>query len=122
VNVIFTPKFAGTRYGAAVLNDGNGNVIAAGYVQGTGVGPQVNFLPGAQSTIPASGLSYTGQVAVDGSGSLYITDSANNRVLKETQAASTYTQSSIGSGFNRPLGIAVDGAGIVYMPTPTTTA
>jgi hypothetical protein len=70
VNVIFTPKFAGTRHGAAVLNDGNGNVIAAGYVQGTGVGPQVNFLPGAQSTIPASGLSYTGQVAVDGSGSL----------------------------------------------------
>jgi sugar lactone lactonase YvrE len=115
VNVIFNPKFSGTRYGAAVLKDGSGNVIAAGYVQGTGVGPQVNFLPGAQSTIPAAGLSYTGQVAVDGSGSLYITDSANNRVLKETRAASTYTQSSIGSGFYQPMGIAVDGAGIVYV-------
>jgi sugar lactone lactonase YvrE len=115
VNVIFTAKFAGTRYGAAVLKDGSGNVIAAGYVQGTGVGPQVNFLPGAQSTMPAAGLSYTGQVAVDGSGSLYITDWGHNRVLKETQAASTYTQSSIGSGFYQPMGIAVDGAGIVYI-------
>jgi sugar lactone lactonase YvrE len=115
VNVIFTPKFAGTRYGAAVLKDGSGNVIAAGYVQGTGVGPQVNFLPGAQSTIPAAGLSYTGQVAVDGSGSLYITDWANNRVLKETQAANTYTQSTIGSGFNAPMGIAVDGSGNIYI-------
>ncbi len=115
INVTFTPKSAGTRYGAAVLMDTSGNVIATGYVQGTGVGPQVNFLPGAQSTIPAAGVSYTGQVAVDGSGSLYITDSANNRVLKETQAASTYTQSSIGSGFYQPMGIAVDGAGIVYI-------
>ena len=115
LNVSFTPKFAGTRYGAAVLKDTSDNVIATGYVQGTGVGPQLNFLPGIQSTILVAGLSYTGQVAVDGSGSLYITDWTNNRVLKETQAAGTYAQSILGSGFNTPLGIAVDGAGIVYI-------
>ena len=64
VNVNFTPRFAGTRYGAVVLYDSNGNAIATGYVQGTGVGPQVNFLPGTQSVISAAGLSYPTGVAV----------------------------------------------------------
>ena len=48
VNVTFTPKFAGTRYGAVQLKDISGNVIATRYLQGTGVGPQMNFLPNTE--------------------------------------------------------------------------
>src|SRR5271157_6346788 len=33
VNVTFTPQFAGTRYGAVVLRNSNGNPIATGYVR-----------------------------------------------------------------------------------------
>ena len=61
VNVIFTPEFAGTRYGAVVLNDNNGNVIATDYLQGTGVGPQINFLPGTESTVTSSGVAGPGK-------------------------------------------------------------
>jgi sugar lactone lactonase YvrE len=115
VNVTFKPRFAGNRYGGAVLYSSGGNVIATGYVQGFGVGPQINFLPGIQSVIPAAGLSYTGQVAVDASGNIYITDWLHNRVLKETPSAGTYTQSTIGSGLYQPMGVAVDGSGNVYI-------
>ena len=43
VTVTFTPSVAGTRYGAVVLLDGSGNTIATDYLQGTGLGPQLNF-------------------------------------------------------------------------------
>ena len=45
VNVQFMPGFAGTRIGAVVLTNSTGSVIATGYVQGSGVGPQVSFSP-----------------------------------------------------------------------------
>jgi sugar lactone lactonase YvrE len=51
VGVAFTPARAGTRYGAVELLNLSGDVIATGYVQGTGVGPLVNFLPGTQSIV-----------------------------------------------------------------------
>src|SRR6516225_10686674 len=49
IDAIFTPKFAGVRYGAALLIDGNGNAIATGYVHGSGVGPQMGFSTGSNS-------------------------------------------------------------------------
>jgi Chitobiase/beta-hexosaminidase C-terminal domain/Beta-propeller repeat/NHL repeat len=107
---IFTPKFAGTRYGAAELNDYSGNVLATIYLQGTGLGPEVNFLPGTESTI-GSGLTMPGGLVVDGSGNLYI--AANGQVLKETPSASGYSQSVL---FNNRSGLlAVDGAGNLYI-------
>jgi streptogramin lyase len=119
VDVTFTPGFAGTRYGAAELQDGSGNVIATGYVQGTGTGPLVNFLPGVQSTIVSSPnvVNRLG-VAMDGSGNLYIADSSHQRVVKETPSNGTYTQSTIASTSPAtPSHIAVDGAGCVYIHT-----
>jgi sugar lactone lactonase YvrE len=115
MNVIFTPRFAGTRFGALVLNGNNGNVIATGYLQGTGVGPQVNFLPGAQSVLPVTGLSTPTGVAVDASGNVYIVDSNNSRLLKEALSAGNYTQSTIATGLLAAYGVAVDGGGNVYV-------
>jgi len=114
VNVTFTPTAPGGRYGAAELTDSLGNAIATGYVQGTGVGPQVSFPPGVQSTI-GSGLNRPSNVAVDASGNVYIADTGNSRVLRETLSGGSYSQSTIGSGFNAPTGVAVDWSGNVYI-------
>jgi len=119
VKVSFTPKYAGARYGAAELLDGSGKVLAIGYLQGTGVGPRMNFQPGSQSVVasPAhNGLSEAQWVAVDSSGNVYIADYFNARVLKETPSAGGYTQSVIPiNGSVYPLGIAVDGSGNLYI-------
>jgi hypothetical protein len=118
VNVTFTAQYAGTRYGAVVLRNSNGNPIATGYVQGTGVGPQVSFLPGAQLTVD-SFVNPWG-AAVDGNGNLYVADNGNlsnlpSGVYKETLSGGRYVKSAIGSGFLTANGVAVDGAGNVYV-------
>jgi sugar lactone lactonase YvrE len=119
VNVSFTPKFAGTRYGAAELLDGSGNVLTTGYFQGTGVGPQITFQPGAQTVVAntaINGLSADQWIAVDGSGNVYIADYFNGQVVKETPSAGGYTQSIV--PINGPIvaqGIALDGSGNLYI-------
>jgi DNA-binding beta-propeller fold protein YncE len=123
VDVTFTPKASGSRYGAVELLDNSGNMIATGYVQGTGVGPQVNFLPGAESTVAdweSNGLLWPQGVAVDASGNVYIADSNHNRVLKETPSAGGYTQSTVPTGsLNYPNQVAVDGGGNIYIADTT---
>jgi sugar lactone lactonase YvrE len=121
INVTFTPIFPGTRYGAVVL-ESSGGVVATAYLQGTGTGPQVNFMPGTQSVVAnaaKNGLFDPEGVAVDGSGNVYIADAVNNRVLKETLSAGSYTQSvvanSANNGITYPNWIAVDGSGNVYI-------
>jgi sugar lactone lactonase YvrE len=116
VNVTFTPTLAGSRYGAVVLIDSSGNLLGTTYLQGTGTGPQVNFLPGTEIAVPSSTLAFPFGVAVDGNGNVYIADTINNRVLKETYSASSYTESTVTtSALSGPLGIAVDGAGNLYI-------
>jgi predicted outer membrane repeat protein len=114
VNVRLSPKFAGTRTGAVVLSGANGTVATA-YVSGIGAGPQLAFSPGTQSTVLPSLAVNPAQIAIDGSGSIYIADTANNQVLKETASGGTYTQSTVGSGLSSPAGVAVDAAGNVYI-------
>jgi hypothetical protein len=52
---------------------------------------------------------------VDGSDNVYIADTYNNQVLKETLVAGSYTQSIVYSGTGQPQGIAVDGNENVYI-------
>ena len=116
VNVTFTPKYAGTRAGAVVLEDSSGTILATGYMNGTGTGPQVNFLPGTQSTVITSALNWPQGIAVDASGSVFIADTDHGRVVKETLAGGNYSESVIGKGLlASPAGIALDGAGNVYV-------
>jgi sugar lactone lactonase YvrE len=76
---------------------------------------QVVHFSGAQSTI-GGGLAYPQGVAVDGKGNVYIADSFNNRVLKETFSAGNYAQSTVPAiGLTDPWGVAVDGSGNVYI-------
>ena len=122
VAVSFTPKFSGTRYGAAELLDGSGNVLATAYLLGTGVGPQLTFLPGTQTVVanyPNNRLNVPSGVAVDGDGNVYIADQDNFQVLKEAPSAGGYTQSVIANiatnGLYSPEGVAVDGGGNLYI-------
>lgn len=114
VNVTFSPVLAGTRYGAVEIEDGAGNMLDTGYIEGTGIGPQITFLPGVESTIQAN--SHPGGVAVDGSGNVYIADAANSRVLKETLSGGAYTESTVPtSSLLSPEGVAVDASGSIYI-------
>jgi sugar lactone lactonase YvrE len=116
INVTFTPRFAGTRYGAVVLEDTSGNVVASTYLEGTGTGPQVNFSPGTETTVPTSVLSFPSSIALDGNEAIYIADTDNNRILKETPSAGTYTETVVpSSALSNPSGIAIDGAGNLYI-------
>src|SRR5208283_4211413 len=115
IDVGFWPANPGARYGAAELLDGSGNVVATAYIYGTGSGPQMNFLPGSESTV-GSGLSHLRGVAADGNGNIYIADSGNNVVLEETWQGGGYSLNTVASvGLSLPWGVAVDGAGNVYI-------
>jgi sugar lactone lactonase YvrE len=76
---------------------------------------QTAHFSGVQNPL-GSGLSSPGGVAVDGSGNVYIADTSNNRILKETLDSGAYTQSTVvSSGLLNPQGVAVDGSGNLYI-------
>jgi sugar lactone lactonase YvrE len=121
VDVTFTPRSTGTSYGAVVLRDGSGNVLATGYIYGTGLGPQLVFSPGSQSTVANSainGLYKPNGVAVDGIGTLYIANTHGTNVIKVTTGGSQTRladSTPAGGSLILPFGVAVDGAGNVYI-------
>ena len=121
----FTPQYSGPRYGAVTLYSET-EPIATGYAQGTGTGPQVNFLPGTGSTLKTTNTLYGPySLAVDGSGNIYtvnqIIGTTTDQVLKETPSAGGYTGSIVANNSNGladASSVAVDGNGSVYIADP----
>ncbi len=119
VDVNFAPLSAGTRNGAVELQDSFGSPLASAYVTGTGVAPQLAFIPGVQTTVASdatAGLSNPVGVAVDGNNNLYVADWANDRVIMLPWSDGAYGSAiGVGAGLSGPTGVTVDGAGNVYI-------
>jgi len=114
VNVTFTPKASGTRYGAVTLTDGSSTVLATSYVYGTGNGPQIVFTSGPLSTISTI-LSSPDGVAVDGNGNVYVAYQDRTIVYEILAAGGYSTTVEVASGFTWLSSIAVDGSGNVFV-------
>lgn len=127
VNVTFSPKVSGTRYGAVVLQDSQREAIktrhipmATGYLTGVGKGAQ---LIRSESPILRIGTGWIlpWGVELDTAGNIYVANyprqpyESGGSVIRETPVAGGYRQTTIGSGFVGPSGIAVDGAGNIYV-------
>ena len=118
VNIVFSPKFPGLRNGAVVFKDPNGNEIASGTIEGSGVGPQVGFLPGNQSTLTGGFTSPRG-IAVDGDGNVFVVDffarqvkellAVNGRIPASPTVKVVATMSGLLDG------LAIDGKGNLYV-------
>ncbi len=164
VQVEFAPKLPGLRPGAVEITDGSGNVVTTTLIQGVALGPQISFdgtppsqLVGDQNpnigwggvaidgygdlffpngeragegvapavyelfddgTLKTVGTGFTSPqgVAIDGAGTLYVTDTGTNTVVEVPQGcAASSCQRTLDGGFYLPYGIAVDGAGNVYV-------
>jgi sugar lactone lactonase YvrE len=118
VDVTFTPKSPGPRYGAVELLSSTGTVIATGYVYGYGTEPEINFLPGTLSTL-GSGFYQPGAVAVDASGDVFVADTFNDAIKELVAVGGSIPASpvirTLSSSFLQPYGVAVDGSGNVFV-------
>jgi DNA-binding beta-propeller fold protein YncE len=77
---------------------------------------------GAGNGAPGSGageFDHPGAVAVDGSGTAYVADTLNNRIVKLSAAGAVLGEWGARGGadgrFHNPDGVAVDAAGVVYV-------
>ncbi len=116
VNVTFTPLYPGTRFGAIefMTTDAVPRLFAQAYVYGTGLGPQVVFLPGIEN-YNFGNLGTQATVAVDGNDNIFAT-SSSNPIAYEYTAASGYSNAIVLPGNYTTLSdINTDGAGDVYL-------
>jgi len=115
IKASFTPSSPGIHYGAIVVLDGSGTVLATAYLNGKGLGPLAAFLPGTPSTV-GSGLNGPQGVYADGVGNVYIANTLGNSVIKVPFSGGAYgTPITITTDTGDPGGVAVDGAGNVYV-------
>jgi hypothetical protein len=79
VAVTFAPLQPGLRYGAVLLKDPSGNVLATAYLTGTGTGAQVLFPPGTQTMLTPDTTTYWPEgLAVDSQFNLFFVDGNSN--------------------------------------------
>ena len=138
--VTFAPLGPGLRTAPLTVTDGNSASYAIGLV-GTGNAPQISIAPGNISTVIGNGtvgypggsssltaeLDHPSASVVDGSGTVYIADAANNAVRKikagvittiaGTGSAGFGGDGSVASGarLSNPTALALDAAGDIFI-------
>ena len=119
VNVVLRPQVSGSRYGAVVLQDASGKLLATAYLSGSGIAPQISFPPGRQQLISVGLLNPSG-VTVDAAGNVFVAEIGTGNIYKETVSGSgpgnsSFAKSTIASGLNQPSALALDGVGNLYV-------
>jgi len=116
---------AGNVYVADSGNNRIRKITAAGQVTTLAGDGTAGFADTAPSV--AARFSFPGGVAVDGAGNVYVADTANHSIRKITATGQVTTLAGNGTTagivngtgvnarFNNPYGVAVDGAGNVYV-------
>jgi sugar lactone lactonase YvrE len=114
---------AGNVYVADTLNYRIRKITPAGDVSTLAGDGTNSFADGPGAT---ARFNTPQDVAADGTGNLYVADASNNRIRKITPAGDVTTLAGDGTGayldglstaarFNRPRGVALDGAGNLYV-------
>ena len=119
VNIVFKPQSPGLRSGELILVNSTGSVLGTTALPGTGIGPQVSFLP---STLTVLGGGFNGpqNLAVNALGDIFVGDTYNYAVKEIPPGCTTAgcVTTLVASGFNEPDGIAMDSAGNIYVASP----
>jgi YVTN family beta-propeller protein len=144
VLVAFTPHAPGLRTGAVQILDPAGNLLFQTLLSNTSTAAQVVVFPGEIGTAAGNGQAGFGGdngpanlaalntpygIIVDAAGNLFIADLYNHRIRKVDAATHVITTiAGLGSAgysgdggpaaaaeLNQPLGVALDGAGNVYI-------
>jgi sugar lactone lactonase YvrE len=115
VSLGFLPTLPGLRLGSAVIYDNSNVPTLTIPAIGTGLGSQLSFGFAAPTSIVSTttpAFNGPSAVTVDASNNLFIADSLNNRIVEQPAVG---TQRNVGTGFTYPIGMAVDGAGNLYV-------
>jgi hypothetical protein len=116
VPVIFTPALPGARKDALFLKDGS-TTLATVYLGGVGQSPLAQLQPGVVTPL-VSGATYDQrESAVDENGTVYVlspNSPTGSNVYSVTKAG---VVSVVPVTVSAPTGIAIDGAGILYIPS-----
>jgi sugar lactone lactonase YvrE len=123
VYVTFNPTAPGVRQSQLKVTTANGSIYYIS-LSGNGNGGQLAIDGGAPTTVPITGLGSSssptvGGVAVSQSGTLYVADPANNRIVVVpagggTQSNLTFTGVTPAT-LSGPMGVALDSAANVYV-------
>jgi hypothetical protein len=129
-SVTFKPSYPGLRQDAVIVRDNLGNVLLTAFVSGIGVGPQWSVTPGTISTVASNFGTYGYySLAVDPSGNLYLSnlDGTISLIAPNSEPSVIAGQAALNGGyggdggpgleaqFNEPTGLALDGAGNLYI-------
>jgi YVTN family beta-propeller protein len=144
VLVRFTPRAPGLRTGDVQILDPAGNLLFQTLLSNTGIAAQAVVLPGEIGTVAGNGqMGFDGDngpanlatlntpygITVDAAGNLFIADLYNHRIRRVDAATHVITTiAGLGSSgysgdggpaasaeLNQPTGVAVDGAGNLYI-------
>ena len=117
LHIRFSPRFPGTRQGAALLYNSSGALLATAWLNGTGNASMLGFNPPIASALAATGANFQSPIGVtlDGSGNLYVADTSANTVLQLPPGGSTATSLFPTGTLSAPSDLAIDGAGNLYV-------
>ncbi len=118
VDVTFAPLAPGERNGAVEILDGSGNILANAYIYGTGVGPAIAFSPSPTIQVAPDGNYHSSLgVAVDAKNDVFVSEEGGVYEILAVNGSipASPTINPIGGGYDIPFGVAVDGAGNVFV-------